>query len=348
MIARSVDLDRYLGKTGTSEFREGITDAEGTFHRGRTLEGLSVFTAYERSRLSGWVVSFAVPDNYLNRPLQSLTQVLVLMGGLAVFTSVLAAVLYGRMISKSLDVLAGAARRVGNVEFLSNAASRIVEIDEVAQVLSQANADLRRKDIDHRILLHELDHRVKNTLAIVQSLVTQSLRSAESPEHFRVAISGRVIALARSHEVLSAANWDRPEMVDVANMVLGRANSRISYGGVRVKLSASAVVAFTQCLHELLTNAQRHGSLQDPEGSVTLSWRLAEDGNSLAMSWVEINPHPPAPRRDDGLGLRIVRICIERQLGGTCRFDFCETGLTFEALVPLQSELGRVGEVLPE
>jgi two-component sensor histidine kinase len=350
VITRSVDLERYVGQLGTAEFRANLINDEGTFHRGRTLEGVSVFTAYQKSKLSGWTVSFAIPDSYLDLPMQALRRALLLMGGVAVFTSILFASLYGRLIGRSLRKLASAASHVGLDDFKSLGPSRVAEIDGLGHVLEQADADLKRKDRHHKTLLNELDHRVKNTLAILQSLVTLSLRTAESPEHFRIAISGRVNALARAHEVLSTANWDRPELVDVAHMILGRGPSRISYAGTRVRLSASAVVALAQCFQELLSNAQHHGALHEPEGSVALRWLLNEERRTILLSWIETMPlleKPPNGFRE-GFGMQIVRICIERQLGGTCQFEFTDTGLNFTATIPLQSELGKNGELFIE
>jgi two-component sensor histidine kinase len=201
-----------------------------------------------------------------------------------------------------------------------------------------ADADLKRKDEHQRTLLHELDHRVKNTLAIIQSLVTQSVRGSASPEHFREAIIGRVMALARSHEVLSAANWNDPEVGNVAGAMLAREAERIHYDGDRVSLAPRVVVAFAQIFHELLANAEKHGSLSRPEGRVTVTWRL--EGTNLHLLWVETSSEPPAVAALKGLGTTIVRICIERQLGGTCHFEAAPDGLRFEATVPLRSELG--------
>ncbi len=218
-------------------------------------------------------------------------------------------------------------------------------MDEVGSFLTQADTDLKRKDAHQRTLLHELDHRVKNTLAIIQSLVTQSVRGSASPEHFREAIIGRVMALARSHEVLSAANWNEPELASVAGAVLARESERIHYQGDRVSLEPRVVVAFAQIFQELLANAEKHGALSRPDGRVSLSWRVEEE--SLHIQWVETSSQPPAVAAIKGLGTTIVRICIERQLGGACRFEEAPEGLRFEAEAPLRSELGLNATPIP-
>ena len=345
VIARSAQQERFLGKLTPQPTRDRLIGESGSFHGGVTLDGAPIYTAYQKSALAGWIVTFAIPETILNTPLRDLWRTLLLMGVVAIAVSLLGAFLYGRMLRQSLSMLARAARRVGQEDFTPAGPTSVLEMDEVSSLLTQADADLKRKDEHQRTLLHELDHRVKNTLAIIQSLVTQSVRGSASPEHFREAIIGRVMALARSHEVLSAANWNDPELGNVAGAVLAREAERVHYEGDRVSLEPRVVVAFAQIFHELLANAEKHGSLSRPDGRITLTWRL--EGADLHILWVETSSEPPTVAALKGLGTTIVRICVERQLGGTCHFEAAPDGLRFEASVPLVSELGVNGAAIP-
>ena len=346
VITRTVDPNRYVGRPATQAFREGIAVGNGSFHGGRTLEGVPVFTAYQKSEISGWYISYAVPEDTLDLPLKTLWRTLALLGGFAVVISIIAATLYGRIIERGLSYLAQSARTVGRSGFLQSPPSSIVEIDEVGAVLAQADGELK-KNVEHqRTLLRELDHRVKNTLAIIQSLVTQSFRSSSSPKDFHEAITGRVMALARSHEVLSSANWEQPEMADVAHAILARSTSRVQFSGSRLRLQPRVVVALSQCLHELLTNSQRHGALRDPEGTASLTWAPCDAGTGFSLSWIEAGGRAPNIISDEGFGTKIIRISIERQLGGACSFSYGVHGFRFRAVVPLQSDLGPNAEFL--
>ena len=338
IITRSVEEDRFLGLPASKSLREHATGESGSYHGALSLDGTPVFTAYERSQLSGWTVAFAIPETILNAPLHDLWRTLLLMWLSAIALSMLGALLYGRVLRRGLRMLARSAKRVGQADFIGRCQTAVIEMDELAKLLTQADADLKCKDVHQRTLLHELDHRVKNTLAIIQSLVTQSFRGSASSEHFREAIIGRVMALARSHEVLSAANWKDPDLASVAGAVLARESERIEVEGDRVNLAPRVVVPFAQIFHELLANAEKHGSLSRPDGRVTLTWRL--QGSSLHFSWVETSAEPPTVAALKGLGTTIVRICVERQLGGSCRFEAAHDGLRFEAVVPLKSDLG--------
>ena len=338
IIARSLDQERFVGQNASQAVHKFVIGESGSFHGGLTLEGMPVFTAYQKSALSGWTIAFAIPESILNAPLGELWRTLLLMGLFAIALSLLGAFLYGRVLRGSLRTLARSARSVGRLDFVPSGPTAVIEMDEVGKLLALADSDLKRKDAHQRTLLHELDHRVKNTLAIIQSLVTQSVRGARSPEHFRDAIIGRVMALARSHEVLSAANWKDPELASVAGAVLARESERIHFHGDHVSLEPRVVVAFAQIFHELLANAEKHGGLSRPEGRVRLTWRLEEA--ELLMLWVETSNEPPKVAALKGLGTTIVRICIERQLGGTCHFEGAAEGLRFVAQIPLKSEMG--------
>ena len=126
--------------------------------------------------------------------------------------------------------------------------------------------------------------------------------------------------------------------------VLAREADRIHYEGDQVSLAPRVVVAFAQIFHELLANAEKHGCLSRPEGRVALTWRL--EGTNLHILWVETSREPPAVAALKGLGTTIVRICVERQLGGTCHFEAAPEGLRFEATVPLETELGVNGAAM--
>jgi two-component sensor histidine kinase len=155
------------------------------------------------------------------------------------------------------------------------------------------------------------------------------------------------MALARSHEVLSAVHWEWPELGEVAKAVLGRESARLVYSGPRVSLTPRAVVPFAQLFQELISNAERHGALARPSGIVSLLWRVDVENGQLLIDWVETATAPVDDKKADSLGLAIIRICIERQLGGSCHFEFLPTGMRFHARVPLESELGVNANPIP-
>lgn len=188
------------------------------------------------------------------------------------------------------------------------------------------------------LLMREVDHRAKNVLAVVLSVVRLSRN--DDPRAFAEAVEGRVAALARTHELLAREKWSgatlralaEEELAAYRGAAAGR--ERILLDGPPLRLEASAVQPLSMALHELATNAARHGSLSRPEGQVVLRWRQHEDG-MLRLCWSERGG--PAilgrPTRQ-GFGSRLLRTAITGQLDGTAELDWDEGGLRCTIAVP--------------
>ena len=210
--------------------------------------------------------------------------------------------------------------------------------------------DRVRAERSREMLVTELNHRVKNTLARVQSIAAQSLRRAGSnPSGFGRDFVGRLQALTRSHDLLTEHDWDRVDLARVIRAGLtpwlegGRA-IRLAGSG-RIQVDAGQVQALVLALHELASNAVKHGALSRPGGEVDVTWSLGEDG-VVRLSWQEsggpaVKP-PPADRR--GFGLRVLERGVAHDLGPGSEVDvqFPEDGVSvtmrFRAGLPAPAE----------
>jgi PAS domain S-box-containing protein len=185
-----------------------------------------------------------------------------------------------------------------------------------------------RRSAEHRqrILINELNHRVKNSLATVQSIAAQTLRSAPDLTSARSAFEARLVALAATHDVLTAESWHGARLSDVAASALApfEATSRpqVDRSGPAVWLTAQRALALSLALHELATNAAKYGALSVPEGRVVIRWsQTAED--ELTLTWTETGgPQVTAPERS-GFGTRLLERNLPRELDA-------EVALTFE------------------
>ena len=141
------------------------------------------------------------------------------------------------------------------------------------------------------LLIEELNHRVKNTLAVVQALAGQTLRGAKSPTDFVVSFSGRIAAMARTHTLLSNASWKGAELSALLNDELllgGEADPRISLSGPSLNLVSQQALNLALVFHELATNARKYGALATPDGRLAVTWSMESDGDrSLILRWVE-------------------------------------------------------------
>lgn len=180
------------------------------------------------------------------------------------------------------------------------------------------------------LLLHEVNHRARNALSIVQALVRLSTpRDAEGAAE----INGRIAALAGAHDLLAQRDWSGADLVALAEGVLAPFRGRgLVLRGEAVPVPAPQVQPLSMVLHELATNAAKHGALS-AGGEVELSWQAAADG--LVLRWQERGGPPVAgPPRRRGVGTRVIDTLVQVQLGGRIRRDWDLRGLGVEILVP--------------
>jgi two-component sensor histidine kinase len=190
---------------------------------------------------------------------------------------------------------------------------------------------IARGEMLHDLLIEELNHRVKNTLAILQSIATQTFRSASRTE--REKFEGRLGALAEAHNLLSREKWQGSELKDVVSRVLQpyllNNPERIRLFGPTVPLSPRVAVVLSMIVHEIATNAAKYGALSNDTGTITLDWEIIEEGARpmLRMIWTEAGgPHVTAPVQR-GFGSRLIERSARDQLGGEATVDFLPRGV---------------------
>ncbi|MCP3917269.1 MAG: hypothetical protein GY711_17105 [bacterium] len=182
-------------------------------------------------------------------------------------------------------------------------------------------------------MMDELDHRVKNNLGVVLSLLEMTRRSApESVEVFCALVAARVRALALAHRSLAAAHWTSLTMDELARPILApylaRGTHEIVLQHSPLPIPARMCTALALCLHELAANALAHGALATPGGSVTIRTESERAGH-MAITWHEDRdgPAPDPGPLEEGVGLRLIRGCVEHELGGELHFESHERGI---------------------
>ncbi|WP_280137593.1 HWE histidine kinase domain-containing protein [Aureimonas sp. AU40] len=202
---------------------------------------------------------------------------------------------------------------------------------------SQLDVTERKRAEEHSFLLNrELSHRVKNTLATVQTVVLQTLRDGAVPERVASAITGRLQAIARSHDVLTAEAWASAMLVDVMQGALDplheRVGDRLRVGGPDVRLKPRIATMLSLAMHELGDNAWRHGALSNADGRVDVTWTVG--GGRFALEWRESGGPPVTPPTAIGYGRRIVERVLAAEFGGSSQIDFAPSGLVFRLEAP--------------
>jgi PAS domain S-box-containing protein len=195
-----------------------------------------------------------------------------------------------------------------------------------------------------RLLVNELNHRVKNTLATVQSVAGQTLRNAADLDGARDSLTKRLLALARAHDLLTRESWDGAELRDVvASLIVSHGDAeRFSVQGPAFRLAPKAALALSMALHELMTNATKYGALSNEAGRVALTWARMKNTETerLDLRWEEFDgPSVTTPSRQ-GFGSRLITGGLARELGGDVRLEYPPTGV----VCTISAALAKPGE----
>jgi PAS domain S-box-containing protein len=202
----------------------------------------------------------------------------------------------------------------------------------------------KREEERGRLLTNELNHRVKNTLATMQAVASQTFRNATSLEDAKMSFLDRLSAMAGAHDILTRESWEGAELSDVARVAAAGfdTSSRIDWSGPRLRLVPRTAIAVAMALHELATNAVKYGALSAEGGRVELTWRIdGEPGEQrLRMRWREYGGPPVGPPTRRGFGSRLIEDGLSRELGGEVRILFEPDGVlcTVDAPLPESSE----------
>ena len=192
------------------------------------------------------------------------------------------------------------------------------------------------------LLIDELNHRVKNTLATVQSIVSQAVRNSADPAIVRESIETRIAVLSRSHDMLGREKWDGAGLRDLVVESLapfstpaGRAE-RFTIEGENIKLSPKAVLALGIAFNELATNAVKYGAFSNDAGTIAIDWKLDDraDGRWLCLHWREQNGPPVLPPTRKGFGTRVIEQGLAHELEGKVGLDYAPDGVVCTVYVP--------------
>lgn len=200
-----------------------------------------------------------------------------------------------------------------------------------------------RAENHQRLLINELNHRVKNTLASVQSIVSQTLRHAVTPKEAAAAITARIMALSGAHDVLTRENWDGADLRTLVENAIrpfrGPGQNAFDLSGPDMRVGPYAALSIALVLHELATNAVKYGALSAPTGAVRIRWSAGGD-HVFRLEWIETGGPPVVKGDRRGFGSRLILQVLPEQLQGAAELDYRPTGIAFT----LTTSLGAVGD----
>jgi two-component sensor histidine kinase len=219
-----------------------------------------------------------------------------------------------------------------------------IENVDLRRLLTQAGIDAaEHKDLEilQRLLLEELHHRVKNTLATVIAITSQTLRTAKDLEHGQQAVIDRLLALGRVHDVLLQANWESATLASILKAAIEPFDTdrggRFIVQSSDIEVSAGAVLPLAMVLNELCTNAVKYGALSNQTGQITINATVDLSQNKFRLRWAESGGPPVKMPTRRSFGSKLIEHSFVRQLHGEAQLTFAPTGVVCALDIPLAS-----------
>jgi light-regulated signal transduction histidine kinase (bacteriophytochrome) len=220
---------------------------------------------------------------------------------------------------------------------------RVSLLHVVLRRINDAAKERKRAAERDALLMLELDHRVKNTIANIQALVLRTSRSAESLTGFVQGLDGRIRSMAKSHSLLSQSRW---EGVSIDRLLREELDAytleqmRVELSGVDATLTPKSALSLSLAIHELATNAAKFGAFSRPSGSVAVRWSLTAD-RGIALSWTETGGPFVAPPTHVGFGTTLIERALAMETGGRATIHYHATGVVCDVFLPSSSVLLR-------
>ena len=357
ILVRLPEHEAWAGKPLPPAFRKALTDHRGKVADLTGLRGNPRITAVAGGApgdLDGMTVSVGLSPATAFADIDAATRRGMVLIGLGAVLAVAAALLAGRaFIRRPVRRLLGAAGawRAGELDTRTGLSGRDEfgqlgeAFDAMAASLQRHQGELREEVARSRVLqerqtmmLHELNHRVRNTLTTVQSLARQARRDEDRGER----LEARILSLSKTHDLLSRDDWEGASLRTVLENELSPFRDdqahRFSLEGTDIDLPPRYVLALGMTVHELTTNAAKYGALSNDTGRVEIAWNVVvgESGaRRLALEWRESGGPPVRGTGKRGFGTRLITGGVSRELGGTVNLEFAPGGLRCGLDVPL-------------
>ena len=330
-VARSVDNERYVGKQISKGWRDASRLSDEGLLENISKEGTPLVSAFSNLSQSGWTVSVGASKTLLSTMTrQSLWIVAIVSSSLVLFSLTLAWIA-ARQIDQSMTSLEKASSALLQNEPINVRRTGLREVDHALAAFESAATSILDRQRRHSLLVDELNHRVKNTLSVVQSMAILAKQSATNVADFTESFVSRVVSLAHTHDLLTERSWAEVEMRQIFESELCSYQDahleRVSLNGDAIFLNAKDAVAVSMIIHELATNAAKYGALSNTAGRLKISWTEPAQ-NVIQIIWKEENGPPVYAPQHKSFGTKLIKSLMSG-LAGVSTTDFFPDGLHF-------------------
>jgi two-component sensor histidine kinase len=333
VMATSREDQSDVGSKAVSAFSDRMVQ------KSAGVDGISIMQASSQSKMTGWRVTASVPVEVAEAPIRRTLWTWGIGSLLILAASVGSGWLFARLLSGQMGEVAQLARALSRQEKIAAPPTSISEVDTIERALRDAAAELESRAAHQQMLLHELSHRVKNVLMVVQAIVMRTLTNERPARESRDLLLNRIHALGRAHEMLMRSDWKGAPMAEIVKNELTPFLARVEIDGPPVIVEGRMVQTLSLVIHELATNAAKYGSLSNQEGRVMVSWSISGDGSTdgFTFCWEERDgPHVAAPTRS-GFGSALLGAAFSAEPRIKPRFEFRSGGFVYWFDAPLQA-----------
>lgn len=325
-----------IGQPTIPEVMVHVGEPSALWIKAVSRTGVPTYTSLLRSGQSGWSVNLGVPRAIIDGPLHRTIEWIIVLTILTLALGLgLARWLANRFVAEFSDFERYVASLRGDVG--EPALGNIAEVNRMKKVLHAVGRELAEALGQQKILLDEINHRVKNTLGTVQSIARLSRRSAKDLDQYVVSFEGRLLALSAAYNLLTENNWVGASLEAVVKRTLApfAGTDRLDIDGPSILLPPKRALAVSAALQELSTNAAKYGAFSLPSGKVRVSWTVDPAG-LVRLSWTERDGPAVRPPTRSGFGTRMIAGVFQGEAGASVKLEFDSGGLRCSLQFALQ------------
>ena len=343
IIARVPLHTERVGKLATASTLEDIASVregqEGFWSANiKTVEGFRVIGAFRRMGSTGWVVGVSAPPSIFDQAFYRAIWIAAAILCICLLLPPLVAFMTGARIRRAVNALQMKAEALEGGRVIEPPLTPLVEVNQVASTMHRAALRLQREAQHHKLLILELNHRVKNSLTSVQAIARRTFRDENQDTVGK--FEGRILAMSKTHNLLTESQWAGVHLIELVKLEIFSYSDKIGVEGHDILLSPRAAVSLGLVFHELVTNAVKYGALSVPEGRVEITWSVKHTGEEkdVQIIWTETGGPPVTKPTRKGFGTTLIQTSIQHELQGVVEMKYEPAGVQCRISVKLPEE----------
>jgi two-component sensor histidine kinase len=315
-----------IGQQTIPEVLAHLGEPSALWIKAISRSGVPTYTSLLKSEKTGWTINLALPRNAIDGPLKQTAIFFATLAIVAILAGLLLSTIVASRFQQALFSLQEQVAQLGRRAILPAPPGPVSEINHMEQELHVVGADLQGVLRQQQILIDEINHRVKNTLATVQAIVRLSVSSQTDVKQYASSLEERLHSLSAAYDLLTENNWEGAELGRLTKKIVAPYGSnRVRVSGPPIVLKPKTALALAAVVQELSTNAAKYGALSTSTGSISIAWRAVS--SSVEFDWTESGgPEVRKPTRR-GFGSQLINELFSAEVDSNIALDYAPGGV---------------------